>query len=42
MQQFQEFLFLSSLKRLNKLMNRASAVHKLYLMLNRAPVIEVQ
>lgn len=43
MQQFQEFLFLSSLKRFNKLMKyHASAMHKLNLMLNRASVTAVQ
>lgn len=43
MQQFQEFLFLSSLKCLNELMKyRAAAMHKLKLLFNRAPITEVQ
>lgn len=42
MQKLQEFLFLSSLKHLNKLIKYyAFAMHKLNLMLNRAPVTEV-
>lgn len=43
MQQFQYFLFLSSLKHLNKLVKyRASAMHELNLTLNRALFIDVQ
>lgn len=43
MQQLQEFLFLGSMKDLNKLMKYcASAAHKLNLILLRAPVIRVQ